>query len=384
VTARVVTRQFVVLITASFAVFTSFGVYLLALPLYVRDGLGASDAAVGIAFGVGSVGAVLAGPPAGRIADRAGRLSVLLAGALIMVAGYALLALTLPLEVVVLVRLVAGVGEAAFVVAAFTMVADAAPPERRGEAISLFTVGSYAGLALGPLLANVLLDDDRFGLVFLVAAALAALAALLVGPLAETRPASEEAAPRGFLPPRSALMPGLVLLLALLGFGGFNAFAALHAREVGLERPGLVFAVFGATIIAVRLFGRRLPDRLGPRRAATLACLLVAVGLVTISAWTTEAGLLVGTAVFGSGQALAYPAIALLAISRAAPAERSAAVGSVAAFVDVALGVGAFVLGAVAEAQGYPGVFLAGAASAAIGLLLLARLQTWRVGAEAV
>ena len=208
-TARVVTRQFVVLITASFAVFTSFGVYLLALPLYVRDGLGASDAAVGIAFGVGSVGAVLAGPPAGRIADRAGRLSVLLAGALIMVAGYALLALAPPLEVVVLVRLVAGVGEAAFVVAAFTMVADAAPPERRGEAISLFTVGSYAGLALGPLLANVLLDDDRFGLVFLVAAALAALAALLVVPLAETRPASEEAAPRGFLPPRSALMPGL-------------------------------------------------------------------------------------------------------------------------------------------------------------------------------
>jgi predicted MFS family arabinose efflux permease len=91
----------------------------------------------------------------------------------------------------------------------------------------------------------------------------------------------------------------------------------------------------------------------------------------------------VGTAVFGSGQALAYPAIALLAISRAAPAERSAAVGSVAAFVDVALGVGAFVLGAVAEAQGYPGVFLAGAVSAAIGLLLLARLQTWRVGVEA-
>jgi MFS family permease len=384
VTARVVTRQFVVLITASFAVFTSFGVYLLALPLYVRDGLGASDAAVGVAFGIGSVGAVLAGPPAGRIADRVGRIAVLLAGAVIMVAGYAVLAMTPPLEVVVAIRLLAGVGEAAFVVAAFTMVADAAPPERRGEAISLFTVGSYGGLALGPVLANVLLDDDRFGLVFLVAVALAVLAAMIVPLLAETRPASEEAAPRGFLPPRSALMPGLVLLLALLGFGGFNAFAALHAREVGLERPGVVFAVFGATIIAVRLFGRRLPDRLGPRRAATLACLLVAVGLVTISAWTTEAGLLVGTAVFGSGQALAYPAIALLAISRAAPAERSAAVGSVAAFVDVALGVGAFVLGAVAEAQGYPGVFLAGAVSAAIGLLLLARLQTWRVGAEAV
>jgi predicted MFS family arabinose efflux permease len=190
---------------------------------------------------------------------------------------------------------------------------------------------------------------------------------------AETRPVGDEEAPRGFLPPRSALLPGLILLLALIGFGGFNAFVALYARDdVGLGRPGLVFLVFAGVVIAVRLVGRTLPDRLGARVAASVACAAVAAGLVVVTLWTSAAGLLVGTAIFAFGQAFAYPAIALLATARATPAERSAALGAVIAFVDVALASGAFVLGIAADAWGYRAVFAAGAASGLAGLVVLA------------
>ena len=123
----------------------------------------------------------------------------------------------------------------------------------------------------------------------------------------------------------------------MLGFGGFNAFAVLHAREVGLDRPGLVFLVFAGVVVLVRLLGRTVPDRLGARLAASAACAAVACGLVVVAAWQTEAGVLVGTAIFAVGQALAYPAAALLAMSRAPASERSAAVAAVIAFVDVAL-----------------------------------------------
>jgi predicted MFS family arabinose efflux permease len=169
-------------------------------------------------------------------------------------------------------------------------------------------------------------------------------------------------------------VPGLVLFLALLGFGGFNAFAVLHAREVGLGRPGLVFLVFAAVVVLVRLFGRTLPDRLGPRVAASTACAAVAVGLVIVAAWQSVPGVLVGTAVFAVGQGFAYPAVALLAMTRSSLAERSAAVAAVIAFVDVALLSGAFLLGFAADAYGYGAVFLFGAASAAAGLAVLARM----------
>jgi predicted MFS family arabinose efflux permease len=83
----------------------------------------------------------------------------------------------------------------------------------------------------------------------------------------------------------------------------------------------------------------------------------------------------VGTFVFSLGQALAFAALLTFALAAAPSTERSAVVGTFSAFVDVAIALGALVLGAVAEAAGYPGAFLAAAATAAGGLVLLARLR---------
>jgi predicted MFS family arabinose efflux permease len=370
VDAPLVGRSFGLLVAATFAVFATFGFLFVALPLFTRDVLGGSDAAVGLAVGAASLGAIVAGPPSGRLSDRLGRRPLAFAGAAVMAAGYLVLALEPSFGVVVPVRILVGAAEAAFVVAVFTMAVDLAPPGRQGEAMSLVTVGSYAGLALGPPAAEAILGDDRFPLVWVVAAALVAASVVFVALVPETRRAHDEEH-GGWLPPRRALMPGVVLFLAVLGFGGFNAFAVLYAREIGVERPGLVFVVFGAVVICVRLFGRRLPDRLGPRVAASIACASVTAGFVIVAAWESAPGLFLGTAVFAAGQALAYPALVLLAMGRTREHERSAAVGAVAAFIDVALATGGLVLGLVADAFDYRAVFLVGAVSALAGLALL-------------
>jgi predicted MFS family arabinose efflux permease len=370
VDAPLVGRSFGLLVAATFAVFATFGFLFVALPLFTRDVLGGSDAAVGLAVGAASLGAIVAGPPSGRLSDRLGRRPLAFAGAAVMAAGYLVLALEPSFGVVVPVRILVGAAEAAFVVAVFTMAVDLAPRGRQGEAMSLVTVGSYAGLALGPPAAEAILGDDRFPLVWVVAAALVAASVVFVALVPETRRAHDEEH-GGWLPPRRALMPGVVLFLAVLGFGGFNAFAVLYAREIGVERPGLVFVVFGAVVICVRLFGRRLPDRLGPRVAASIACASVTAGFVIVAAWESAPGLFLGTAVFAAGQALAYPALVLLAMGRTREHERSAAVGAVAAFIDVALATGGLVLGLVADAFDYRAVFLVGAVSALAGLALL-------------
>jgi MFS family permease len=374
VRSRVLTREFLLVVAATTAVFASFGVLVVALPLYIRDELGRSDLGVGIAIGAASIGAIVAGPLAGRLADRHGRRVFLFGGAAVMLAGYLLLSLEPPFSVVVALRVFAGAGESAFVVAAYTMATDLTPSGRHGEAMSLITTGSYVGLAIGPLAGDLAVHELGFAVAWLLAAGAIVLAGAIALGVRETRPVHDEALPHGLLPPRSALLPGLVLLLALLGFGGFNAFAALHAREVGVGRPGLVFLVFAGVVILVRLFGRTIPDRLGARVAASTACAAVATGLVVVAVWQAPAGLFIGTAIFAVGQAFAYPAIALLAMSRATAAERSAAVGAVIAFVDVALVSGAFLLGIAAEFAGYGAVFAAGAASAVAGLVLLSRV----------
>lgn len=369
--SRLITPAFARLWVATFGAFMTFGMVVLALPLYVKDELHYSSVGVGVAMGAASLTSIVFSTISGRFGDRHGRRPLLVSGGIVMFVCYLALALQPELGGVVAIRLVAGAAEATFVVGAYTAVMDIAPEERRGEAVSLVTLASYLGLTIGPVASDLIRGDGRYSAVWLVTAALVLGATSVVATMRETKPVTEEPAPRGWLPPRGALRPGLLVLVGLLGFGGFVAFAAIYARDLGIERPGLVFALFGGTISLVRFFGRRLPDALGARRTLELSFVALAIGLALIGGWRSTTGLLVGTIVFAVGQAMTYPSAVLLAVEATSATERSAVVGCVGAAVDVALGVGALTLGGVAKFWGYGGAFLVASAVALTGLVVL-------------
>jgi predicted MFS family arabinose efflux permease len=133
----------------------------------------------------------------------------------------------------------------------------------------------------------------------------------------------------------------------------------------------MVFVVYSAIVLSIRSFGARLPDVLGPRKAATSALIASTIGLATIGIWGSVPGLVVGAAFFGVGQALAFPALMTIAIKGSRLSERGAVIGTFTAFFDLAFGLGALSLGAVVALFGYRGAFLGGAAVAAFGLFLL-------------
>jgi MFS family permease len=372
VSDRVFTFAFARVWLATFGAFVTFGMLVLTLPLYVKDELGRGSVGVGFAVGVASLTAIVASPVSGRLADRRGRRLPMIAGALVMTAGYVVLALGPGFVALSAARFVAGAGEAAFTIALYSVAIDLTREERHGEAMSLVTLASYLGLTVGPLAADLLLGDNRFGLVWTVAAAVTLTSLAVVATLPESRRELPEAVSSSWLPPHGALRPGLLVLIGLFGFGGFVAFAALYARDdLGVSRPGLVLALFGGVVACVRLFGRKLPDTLGARRTIFSSFIVLTVGLTIVGAWRSPIGLVIGTTIFAMGQALMYPSAVLLAMEATSVSERAAAVGSVGAFVDVALGLGALVLGGVASVVGYGGAFLVAAAVTLTGLAVL-------------
>jgi MFS family permease len=371
---RLLSPAFLLVALSAFGAFLAIGVLLPTLPRYAEGPLAADGVGIGLAVGASSITALVFQPLAGRVGDRRGRRVLLLGGTGLMAATIATYVLIDALPLLVAMRLLTGIGEAFFFVGAATVVNDLAPEERRGEAFSYFTLAAYGGLALGPLIGDLALGNGRFDAVWLVAAA-GALVAFLIGlTVRETRPA--DGAPHsGGLVYRGALLPGLVLLAGLFSFGAFNAFIALHALEVDLERTGLVFATFSVIVLGIRSVGARIPDRLGAKRTAQLALVFLTLGMMIIAAWPSVAGLFAGTVVFSVGQALAFPAVMSLAVASAPPGDRSSAVGTISAFVDVALAVGAITSGVVVGVAGYRGAFGVAALVAASGLLLLSRLR---------
>ena len=264
-------------------------------------------------------------------------------------------------------------------VGAATIVTDLAPEHRRGEALSIFSLGLWGGLALGPLIGELVLGDTRFDAVWLLAASCclaAGLIGLLLPETAPSRDPDEESDAR--LVHAAALGPGVVLAFTVLGFAGLGTFGALFARELGLDGAGSVFLTFSAVVVATRVLARRVPDRLGPKRTSRIALSLIAAGLFTVGLWNVPAGLFVGTVVVAFGHALAFPSLMTLAVNSAPASQRSSVVGTFSAFTELGFLVGALSLGAVASTAGYDGVFVVCAFGPLLGVLVLSRLAPRR------
>jgi len=269
-----------------------------------------------------------------------------------------------------LARIASGFGEAGFFVGAATMITDLSPVERRGEAVSYWSVAVYGGLSLGPVLGSVLHGNDHYGSVWAVSAALSMVAALigfLTVEVARDRPTER---PKHLLH-RAAIPPGSVLFLGLISLAGFTAFVPLYVDDLNVS-AGVIFAIYGVLILVVRIFGARVPDKLGGRLTASLALALIALGTAVMALWATVAGLVIGTMVFASGMSLMYPALLLLALHGVSDGERASVVGTFSSFFDASQGLGAFICGIVVAIAGSDrGAFTAGALCALAGLFVL-------------
>jgi len=368
---KLVTPTFALVVGSTFAYFLSVGILLPVVPRYVEGPLHGTDLAVGISVGAFSLAAVILRPIAGRAGDRRGRRPLIVWGSLIVAASVVGYNISHTIGVLIVFRLIAGVGEALFFTGAASAVTDLAPEERRGEAVSFFSLALYGGMSFGPFIGeSVLGKGEHFAAVWWVAATFGFAATALALMVDDTRPAHSEVTSARLIHP-AALLPGTVLACTVWGFAAFGTFVSLYALRLGMSGSKYVFFTYSFTVLLIRLFGARIPDVLGSRRAATIATSTAGAGLVVIAAWGSPAGLYAGAFVFGVGQAFAFPALMSLALSRAPDSERGAVVGTQTAFVDIAFGVGSVSLGAIAHAIGYRGTFAVSAAVAAAGLVLL-------------
>lgn len=368
-TDRLITGNFVKLGVMDLAYFTAMGLSIYTLPLYVVGPIKAGNAGAGLAVGAFSITALVLRPIAGRLSDLHGRRPLLVGGAVLCAAATAGLAFVDDLGPVVALRLVVGIGEAAFFVAGFAALADLAPPSRTGEALSYNSLALFLGMAVGPILGHALVARGGYDLSFYGGGALCLLAALVALSIPETadRSATNPAAPRSELVHRPSIAPSIGLFAGVTGAGAFLAFAALRARDVGVANPSWVLFEYGIVVVCCRIVFAKVADNMPPFRLGAFALCTTAVGLVACASTSAATALFIGTALIALGVALMTPAFFAAIFSRAEPHERGAASATTSIFLDLGVGGGPIILGALAGASGIPAAFAGGAAIAVGG-----------------
>jgi predicted MFS family arabinose efflux permease len=365
------TRPFLLVSLLSFAYFVADGTSFALVSRYATGPLGTNEFGAGLVYGAFSLSALVLRPLAGRLADRRGRRPLMVGGSALF--GAVMLAHLFAGSIPILIglRLALGVAEAMVFVAAFAAEADLAPEERRGEALTLFSLSLYAGIAVGPLIGEAVLGDGRWWAVWVTSGLLGFVAAGLGMLVPETRPTSGEVSDGGFFH-RAGVLPGVVLLTGVLGMAGFFTLMPPFAvDELGLQGMRGYLLLFGGTVIATRILGAKLVDRVGARKLSGGSMLITAAGLATFWLAPTTTGLLIGTFLLALGVAFTTPSLAALTIARSGANERGAALGTFSVFIDLAFGVGPIALGAVASVSTTPAAFLFAAVVAVGGAALL-------------
>lgn len=365
--ARLFTKPFALVTASAFGYFFGYAVLLPVLPPFVDEELGMGKLAIGATGAAFALTALVFRPFVGRVGDRRGRRLLILSGTALVAASTLAMVAASSYPVLLALRLVGGAGEAMFFVGAASAISDMAPPERRGEALSLFSISLYSGIALGPSVGEWLADTRGYDAVWIASALVTAVAFLFALPTPDMRPPAGSASSKRLLHP-AGVKPGLIMITSVFGFAGLMNFIERYGTQV--LRMGAIRGVllmYGAMLVGIRLFGARIPDRYGVERVGVWGLAGSTVGLAIIGLVPTVPGLFAGVAVFAIGQALAFPALMALSANSAPPHERGAAVGTTTAFIDAGFFVGPLVFGAVAAAASIRDAFLVGAMVAALG-----------------
>jgi predicted MFS family arabinose efflux permease len=363
---RLLTAAFIRLTLADVAYFTATGVAIYTLPLWVTGPIGSDKSGAGLAFGAFAVSALILRPVAGRLADTRGRRPLLVGGALISAVGMLGTAYADNLVLVILLRLLLGVAEAAFFVASIATLADLAPPSRMGEATSYNSLGLYLGLAFGPPLAEMLVRTAGFSAAWYGAAALSLIAAVAAAGIKNLR-SGVATGGRIRLICWKAVPPALGFFASVVAMGALFAFGALQANAVGLMPASTPLFVYGLVVVAGRLSLARFLDRLPALMLGAAALVIIAGGLMIMAFWSAPLGMALGAAVFALGFTLSTPAFFSAIFATAQPSERGAASGTASVFLDLAMGGGPMLLGLAAQAGGIPFAFELAAAVALAG-----------------
>ncbi|MGH2956087.1 MAG: MFS transporter [Solirubrobacterales bacterium] len=339
------------------------GATLPVLPGYIKEELDGSDLEVGIVTGAFALTGIFCRPIAGIMADRRGRRVTVIAGALLAAVAGALLFLPASIPGLILSRLFLGAGEGTVFTAGSAWNVDMAPPERRGRMIGLYGLAIWTGLTLGPPLGILLQDLGGFDLVWTFALSAPALGAVIASQLPESRGVGGEEA-LGPVISREALGPGGTFALSVVGFAAVSAFIVLSLDDRGIGHGAEVFSVFAGTVVATRLVGGGLPDRIGPARCGLGAALVEAAGLILLGAAESLPVVVAGAVLMGAAFSLLFPSLSLLAVERVLPARRGAAMGTFTAAFDLGMLIGSPAVGAAAALGGYGAAFYLGAAAA--------------------
>ncbi|MDX2481896.1 MAG: MFS transporter [Desulfuromusa sp.] len=380
------TPAFAALFFANLCLVASFATFFL-FPLFITEH-GGSPQDIGIIMGTFALASALCRPWIAEMIDRLGRKRSYTIGCIVMTL-MPLLHLLLKGTLsdyyffLLLLRIVHGIGLAICFTAIFTFIVDLIPINRLNEGIGMFGTSGLIGMAIGPLIAELILKEFGFPAFFLTASGLAGAALLLQLPISDRhhlQQAETQPSPSFFalLKTRKQLICAGLALLFGFGLAATANFIAPFARGRDLSYVSLYYIAYSFAAVGVRFLAGKLADRVGENQIIPWGLSLAAGGLLLLPLVHNNLWLLIVGFIFGIGHGLLFPALNTMAVRDEPYAVRGKVTGIFTGGIDSGIFCGALVLGMIGEVAGFTTLFICAGLIVLCGLYLF-RLREKRV-----
>ena len=353
---------------------SSFGTFFL-FPLLIT-GYGGSKSDIGIIMGVFALSSVLCRPWISNMIDRIGRKRSYTVGCSIMS--------ILPLIYLlfrgnlshfylslILVRIVHGVGLAICFTASFTYIADIVPEERLNEGIGIFGVTGLTGLAIGPVIGEIIITEFGSSVFFCAATGMATLGLIIHLPLSESFVHDSQKFSQSFFAvfiKRKMLFVALLAFLFGFGLAASGSFVSPFAKEQEIVFISLYYISYSLAAVLTRILGGRLADRIGEDRIIPYALTLTGGGLLILMFLGGNAILVLSGLISGCGHGFLFPCLNSLAIRNEPIDIRGKITGVFTGGIDAGAFVGSVILGYIGQWAGFQALFFAAGLALLIGI----------------
>jgi MFS family permease len=319
------------------------------LPSYLSS-LGGAEYK-GLIISLFTITAMISRPFSGKIADKVGRIPVMVIGTSVCVLVSLMYPIISSVSGFLLLRLVHGFSTGFTPTGLTAYLSDIIPAHKRGEAMGLLgtagTVGMAAGLAVGPGIAN----DLGLNVMFYSSSALAVISIAVLFGIKETLSHRQGFSTQvlkihkhDLLEPR-VLVTCIVMLLTTYTYGAVFTVIPDFCAYVGIKNEGLPFTFLTVASLSVRLVAGKASDYYGRRKVLMVSTTIGVIAMIILGLGSTPRDIMIAISLYGLAQGMTSPTLFAWATDLSDEKHKGRGISSLYIFMEMGIGIGAFTSG---------------------------------------
>ncbi len=355
--------------------FTSFSFFMIIslLSTYVVNA-GGTLVFAGIVVGIFSITSMLVRPLSGRLADSFNKKMLIIVSNIIISCAYFFYILTGHLYMLLLIRVIHGIG---FAIATTTIVAMASeyiPNEKLGEGIGYFGIGQVLSAAIAPGVGIMIMQSWGITWTFLIAGMISVFGLFLsIRFEYKTR--------QNFIGSKKKISLSDLICTEVIGYSFTSAtysfangmivtYLILFAANNHIENISLYFTFNALTLLIIRPFAGKLLDQKGLDWIVYPAGILAITAMIILSFSTTIFFVILSAILRALGQGAAQPSLQAACIKKVGKNKAGIATSTFYLGADIGQGISPIIGGFVAALCNYESTFILSALVLVVGLLV--------------